>query len=245
MSLHKLWAGSGYEYLTRQVARLDGTHPGRSSLASYYTERGETPGVWVGSGMAGVDGLAVGDVVTADQMRALFGAGQHPLASERVAAALAGGAADRVAAEAARLGSPFRPRSTADRSFEVEVDLRLTTQSTDPIGRSEASPEVRPTVVSEVAADWFVRDHGRPPADARELAGAVARWTRLVAQPVAGFDLTFSPVKSVSALWAIAPVGVAAEIERAHQLAVADALRFVEERALCQVPSLMEGSNSR
>jgi hypothetical protein len=80
MSLHKLTAGSGYDYLTRQVAALDATDKGRTGLASYYTERGESPGVWVGSGMAGIDGLDGGDPVTAEQMRALFGCGLHPLA---------------------------------------------------------------------------------------------------------------------------------------------------------------------
>jgi hypothetical protein len=43
MSLHKLSAGHGYDYLIRQVAALDATHRGRTDLASYYTERGETP----------------------------------------------------------------------------------------------------------------------------------------------------------------------------------------------------------
>jgi TrwC relaxase len=52
-------------------------------LASYYPEKGETPGQWVGSGVAGIDGLSVGDEVTAQQMRALFGAGLHPLAEQR------------------------------------------------------------------------------------------------------------------------------------------------------------------
>jgi hypothetical protein len=83
MSIHKLTAGSGYDYLTRQVAALDATEKGHLGLASYYTERGETPGVWIGSGMAGIDGLNPGDVVTTEQMRALFGAGLHPLAVER------------------------------------------------------------------------------------------------------------------------------------------------------------------
>jgi hypothetical protein len=36
MSLHKLTAGSGYDYLTRQVAALDATDKGRSGLASYH-----------------------------------------------------------------------------------------------------------------------------------------------------------------------------------------------------------------
>jgi conjugative relaxase-like TrwC/TraI family protein len=47
-----------------------------------------------------------------------------------------------------------------------------------------------------------------------------------------GYDLTFSPVKSVSTLWAIADLPVAAQIERAHHAAVAAALRFVEDQAL-------------
>ena len=42
MSIHKLTAGSGYDYLTRQVAALDSTEKGHIGLASYYTERGET-----------------------------------------------------------------------------------------------------------------------------------------------------------------------------------------------------------
>ena len=84
MSIHKLSAGSGYDYLTRQVAALDATEKGHVGLASYYTERGETPGAWIGSGMAGIDGLSAGDAVTAEQMRALFGAGMHPLAAQRL-----------------------------------------------------------------------------------------------------------------------------------------------------------------
>ncbi len=56
---------------------------GRIGLASYYTERGEKPGVWIGSGLDGIDGLAAGDPVTAEQMRALFGSGLHPLAELR------------------------------------------------------------------------------------------------------------------------------------------------------------------
>jgi hypothetical protein len=41
MSIHKPSAGSGYDYLTRQVAALDATAKGHVGLASYYTERGE------------------------------------------------------------------------------------------------------------------------------------------------------------------------------------------------------------
>ena len=47
MSVHKLTAGLGYDYLTRQVAALDATEKGHTGLASYYTERGESPGLWI------------------------------------------------------------------------------------------------------------------------------------------------------------------------------------------------------
>ncbi len=62
---------------------MDAAEKGHTGLASYYTERGETPGVWIGSGMNGIDGLTTGGPVTAEQMRALFGCGLHPLAQLR------------------------------------------------------------------------------------------------------------------------------------------------------------------
>ena len=67
-------------------------------------------------------------------------------------------------------------------------------------------------------------EHGREPIDARELAGQIAKDSRPRTQTVAGYDLTFSPVKSVSTLWAVADPAVAAVIEQAHQAAVKDAL---------------------
>ena len=39
MSMHKLTAGSGYDYLTRQVAALDATDKGHVGLADYEPPR--------------------------------------------------------------------------------------------------------------------------------------------------------------------------------------------------------------
>jgi len=83
-----------------------------------------------------------------------------------------------------------------------------------------------------VAREFFLAEHGREPINARELAGQIAKDSRPRTQTVAGYDLTFSPVKSVSALWAVADPAVAAVIERAHQAAVQDALTFIEKHAL-------------
>ena len=54
IGMQKLSAGSGYEYLTRQVAAMDATGRGHSTLADYYSTRGESPGHWYGGGLAGV-----------------------------------------------------------------------------------------------------------------------------------------------------------------------------------------------
>lgn len=48
---------------------------------------------------------------------------------------------------------------------------------------------------------------------------------------MAGYDLTFTPVKSVSALWAIAPTPIAQGIEECHRQAVAETLEFLEDQA--------------
>jgi hypothetical protein len=74
MTLHKLTAGDGYTYLTRQVASADTARRRGRDLAGYYAETGNPPGRWVGAGAAD---LGVGGVVSEAQMRTLFGRGEH------------------------------------------------------------------------------------------------------------------------------------------------------------------------
>jgi conjugative relaxase-like TrwC/TraI family protein len=234
MSIHKLTAGSGYDYLTRQVAALDATEKGHVPLASYYTERGETPGAWIGSGLAGIHGLKAGDPVTAEQMQALFGVGLHPLAAQRQQQLQGPDLTGRDYQLVTRLGAPFKIYANDIPPFRVEVAKRIAQLNAAaglprdwPIPRSE-----RARVRTEVATELFAAEHGRPPEDARELAAAIAKHSRPQTTAVAGYDLTFSPVKSVSTLWALAEPTVAAQIEKAHRAAVADALSFIEQHAL-------------
>ena len=77
----------------------------------------------------------------------------------------------------------------------------------------------------------FAAEHGREAADAQELSGFVNRASRVGSKAVAGFDLTFSPVKSVSALWALADPGIAREIAAAHDAAVAHTMAWLERTA--------------
>ncbi|MCU1483100.1 MAG: dnaG, partial [Subtercola sp.] len=162
MSLHKLSAGSGYTYLTRQVAAGDVTARGRDSLGAYYEQRGEAPGVWLGAGLSSLDGgPRAGDPVTEAQMLALFGGGAHP-------------------------NSP----------------------------------------TTDTAVD------GRPAAASRSVQLGAPFVTTGPRVSVAGYDLTFSPVKSVSALWALADPQTAAQVEAAHATAVSDAVGWLERTAV-------------
>jgi len=233
MSLHKITAGVGYDYLTRQVAAMDSSEKGHTGLASYYEQKGESPGVWVGSGLAGIDGLAVGDPVSAEQMRRLFGAGEHPLADDRLAA-LPRDASEADRRFAVRLGAPFKVFEHDVPEFQVAVAKAFAAYNSDrglPWDRPVPA-EVRARIRSELAAASFTALNGRPPRDARELHGHLATLSRPQTTAVAGFDLTFSPVKSVSTVWALADLPTAARVERAHNAAVADALRFIEARVL-------------
>jgi conjugative relaxase-like TrwC/TraI family protein len=234
MSIHKLSAGSGYDYLTRQVAALDATQKGHVGLASYYTERGESPGLWVGSGVAGIDGLNVGDVVTAEQMRFLFGAGMHPLATQRLAQLDAADLTDANIKAATQLGAPFKVYAGDISAFRIELAKRIAAQQAagGELGDEPVSAADRARIRTEVAREFFRAEHDRDPIDAREIAATIAKASRPRTQTVAGFDLTFSPVKSVSTLWAVADPHLAAKIEEAHQAAVRDALGFIERHAL-------------
>jgi hypothetical protein len=53
-----------------------------------------------------------------------------------------------------------------------------------------------------VDREFFRAGRGRDPVDARELAGQIAKDARPRERTVAGYDLTFSPVKS-----GVEPVG--------------------------------------
>jgi conjugative relaxase-like TrwC/TraI family protein len=233
MSIHKLSAGSGYDYLTRQVAALDATEKGHIGLASYYMELGESPGAWIGSGLAGIDGVNVGDPVTAEQMRSLFGAGMHPLATQRLEQLDPADLTDANVKAATQLGAPFKIYTGDVSAFRVEVSKRIAAhEATRQRGGRQASAALRAQIRTEVAREFFRAEHGRDPIGAREIAATIAKKSRPPTQTVAGYDLTFSPVKSVSTLWAVADSHVAAQIERAHQAAVQDALSFIESHAL-------------
>ena len=95
MSMHKLGAGDGYSYLTREVAAGDVALERGDSLTAYYEATGNPPGRWLGSGLAGLGHDAIGRVspgavVTEEAMAAVFRDGNDPVTAEPLGRRYAG-----------------------------------------------------------------------------------------------------------------------------------------------------------
>jgi conjugative relaxase-like TrwC/TraI family protein len=141
MTIRRLSVGSGYKYLLKSIAASDGPESvDTSDLVRYYSETGTPPGVFLGAGLAGLDGgrgVKVGQSVTAENLK------------------------------------------------------RMLQDCADPI-------------TGEVL--------GRAPN----------------ANAVGGFDLTFSPSKSVSLAWALGDRATCDVIYRCHQAALTTVLAYAE-----------------
>ena len=202
MTVHKLTVGDGYTYLTRQVAGGDAQRQAGQSAADYYTQGGNPPGRWTGSGVAAL-GLEPGQQVDEAQMRNLFGEGLHPDAEARQDAYLEAhlvpglsetekGRVHAAAERAGKLGQKFPAYKVLD-PFDERVAKRL----------------------GDIASET-----GREPT-AREVAKVKREESHRQRAGVAGYDLVFTPVKSVSVLWALHPdEQVRSEVKAAHDAAV-------------------------
>ncbi|MFC4859248.1 MobF family relaxase [Actinophytocola glycyrrhizae] len=246
MTCHVLHAGDGYTYLTRQVASGDTTRPAGDPLVDYYQVAGNPSGRWVGSGCAD---LEVSGEVSEDQMLALFGEGLHPNANAIVAERMARGDSYDQALAAARLGRKFYQ---FDAAVPLVADLRTAYVKFAKRHGRRATVAERRGIKRHVAAEHLAAaSHGTTrfqqtsqhhavldatpdltssanPADVDQYLVDQLGKAR---QPVAGFDLVFSPPKSVSVLWALGGPEVRHIVEAVHERAWRGALAYGEREA--------------
>jgi selenocysteine lyase/cysteine desulfurase len=105
----------------------------------------------------------------------------------------------RAAIDAARLGRRFHIRD-GETSFQRALAVAYRDHNTA-AGRAWNAPidaATRAAIRTAVAREKFAEQYGCASSDDRELSGFIARATRALTTAVAGYDLTFSPVKSVS-----------------------------------------------
>lgn len=217
MTVHKLSAGDGYTYYTREVASADELRvPGRE-LGDYYTVDGNPPGQWGGAGIAH---LGLSGEVSEAQMAALFGMGLHPDAEAMLAA-------DPDAD--VRLGARYKHFSQKDNELAKRIQTAM--NDYERINHGKPDPDNRRLIRMKEGAIYFREMNGRNPTDKEELGRFVTAQTKPGSQAVAGYDLVFAPAKSASVLWAIGGEEARRQIEAAHNEAIEETMRYLEKEA--------------
>jgi conjugative relaxase-like TrwC/TraI family protein len=184
LSIRRMTLGSGYRYLMESVAAGDGMRHQSMSLADYYVDSGTPAGVFLGAGLAALDGgrgVEVGSEVTEQHLFHLLGMCADPITGEPLGR------------------PPIRSRPSlggrdAGHSDGFEPGVSIA-------GRVEAAA----------------------PHATQERAGTATKRT-----PVSGFDLTFSPSKSISAAWALADADTKTAISACHRRAIEVVLTYAE-----------------
>ncbi len=245
MSIRAVHAGEGYRYLLRSVATNDADPDAQNTaettagvegcsptgqvesgdrLSAYYQAKGTPPGRWCGRGVAGLasETVTAGAQVTEDQMAALYGEGLHTDADARIEAG--------ESVKDVQLGRKF---SIYTGGHVVLADLAAAEKTFRAAHDRRPTEAERGELALSVGRAHFADAHdGQAPADGREVINWVNRLQDSTPQAVSGFDLTFSPVKSVSVLWGLADEHTANVIAAAHHDAVAHALEWVQDNAL-------------
>ncbi|MET8139902.1 MobF family relaxase [Sphaerisporangium sp. NPDC005288] len=212
MTIHKLTAGDGYTYLTRQVAGGDVQWERGQSAADYYTAKGNPPGRWTGRGAAllGLDGQQVSE----DQMQALYGAGMHPRADAII---------QRYLAEHLRAEMTERQLDVLQDAAVRAATLGARFPVYQPLEQFTRRVGTRLEVIEQQT--------GRAATQA-ELSRVQAEESRRARAAVAGFDVVFAPVKSAALLWALdTRPHVRQAVRHAHEAARDAALEMLEQHA--------------
>ncbi|MGO2780609.1 MobF family relaxase [Glutamicibacter arilaitensis] len=219
MTLHKLSAGDGYLYYTREVASADELRSPDRKLGDYYTVTGHPPGIWGGRG---AKNLGVQGDVTEEQMELLYGLGQHPLAGQM----------DPVSGEKiqAQLGQRYKRFD----QFDGELAKKINTALGDftRLKHREPTADERRVLRAKAGGEHFYKLHGRKPKNKEELSQFISRQTHKGSNAMAGYDMVFSPSKSISYLWGVSDRKVQEVIEKAHHEAIEDAMKYLENNAV-------------
>lgn len=158
VSMRKISAGRGYDYLLKSVVRGDSDMTGRDSVTRYYTEEGTPPGRWMGSALHafGNGEIRRGDPVTADQLSLLIGAGRDPVTGIQLGRAFPVFAKlnERVAARVSELS----PNLSEDQRSTAVAEIRAKESRANATG--VAGFDFTFSVPKSVSALWGVADAG-------------------------------------------------------------------------------------
>ncbi|MFD4427285.1 MobF family relaxase, partial [Rhodococcus sp. NPDC058481] len=227
MTVHKISAGDGYVYLTKHTANGDATESKKSDAVDYYTTKGTPPGRWHGR-MAEQVGVEVGTEVTEEAMRAVFGAARTPAAFSTKPDQLAPTAEQMQWSAQTALGRAFT-WFTNSQEYVHDVEERCTAY------KAQHGEYPSPAAKDEIKQATAMRHLRRQRGDKAELMTEaevtefISDSYRKMRQPVAGYDLVFTPAKSISLMWGLGDQAAKQAVEEAHRQAVDEALRWIED----------------
>lgn len=234
MTVHVLSAGSGYTYLTQQVASGDVPRERGMSLTDYYMQHGNPPGRWVGTGL---DQLGVSGRVLEKQMKSLYGLGRHPDADRLEVEALARGATKHEAERAGWIGRAFptyEPRPDDGFRTALEAAFARFAQENDRPPEAGIERDLIRWNVARTLAQQERNDKAKGSAGPVSDADVTLWLAKRGQQPrraVAGYDLVFTPSKSISVLWGLGDPDTREAITKAHTDAWQDTLAWIEAEA--------------
>ena len=111
------------------------------------------------------------------------------------------------------------------RAVDEEIRRFRDTQHTDP------STEEVQGIRHRVGAVMYRKQHGIEPTD-RQLVAFIARESKPQSNSVAGFDMVFTPPKSVSLAWGLGDESLREGVQKSHEAAISDVVKFLEEQVI-------------
>jgi conjugative relaxase-like TrwC/TraI family protein len=157
VSMRRMSAGSGYQYLLRSVAAGDGQRAMSTPLTRYYSEVGTPPGRWLGSGVGafGAGQIRPGMQVTEAQLALLVGMGRDPVTGERLGRAYLSykRLADRIEERVAALDPEMTQEDCAAETTRIEAE-----ETAAGMRRAVAGFDFTFSVPKSVSVLWGVAD---------------------------------------------------------------------------------------
>jgi DNA primase catalytic core len=194
------------------------------SLTDYYMQHGNPPGQWVGSGL---EQLGVSGRVAEKQMQSLFGQGRHPDADRLEVEALARGLSKRDAAREGALGRAFpKFKDRPDDGYREALEAGFAAFAQEHDRPPEAGIE-RDQIRWNVARILAEQEKGGGLSDA-DVAQWLAKRGQQPRRAVAGYDLVFTPSKSISVLGGLGDPETREAVTQAHTDAWRDTLAWIE-----------------
>lgn len=111
------------------------------------------------------------------------------------------------------------------RAVDEEIRRFRDTKHTDP--SAEELKEIR----HRVGAVRYREQHGVEPTD-KQLVAFIARESKPQSNSVAGFDMVFTPPKSMSLAWGLGDKTLREGVQKAHEAAIGDVVKFLEDQVV-------------